>query len=281
MDFIKEIGNSRSYTFHSHTEFCDGHAQMEAFAREAVSRGFSHYGFSPHSPVPIESQCNMTTANVAHYTSEFHRIRDTYGDRVKFYRGMEIDYLGPQWGPSHPYFKSLGLDFAIGSVHFIPAQDGTLVDIDGRYENFRGKMERFFKNDIRYVVETFYSQSCLMVEAGGFDIIGHLDKVGHNAGHFCEGIEEQSWYCTLLSDLIDKVIGSGITVEINTKALAEHNRLFPAVKWWRRLVEAGVPIVINSDAHVPALIDAGRHEAFAILDDIVANCKLSNQNSEQ
>ena len=26
MDFLKEIGTSKLYTFHSHTEFCDGRA---------------------------------------------------------------------------------------------------------------------------------------------------------------------------------------------------------------------------------------------------------------
>ena len=30
MDFIKLINGSRLYNFHSHTEFCDGHATMES-----------------------------------------------------------------------------------------------------------------------------------------------------------------------------------------------------------------------------------------------------------
>ena len=116
MDFLKETGTSKLYTFHSHTEFCDGRAQMEAFAREAVKRGFTHYGFSPHSPVPIESPCNMKVADVDRYFAEVERIRRAYGDRCRFYAGMEIDYLGDDWGPSSPYFATLPLDYAIGSV---------------------------------------------------------------------------------------------------------------------------------------------------------------------
>ena len=38
MDFIRELNDSTLYTFHSHTEFCDGRAQMEAFARRAAAR---------------------------------------------------------------------------------------------------------------------------------------------------------------------------------------------------------------------------------------------------
>lgn len=265
IDFLKLIGDSRLYTFHSHTEFCDGRAQMEAFAREAVSRGFTHYGFSPHSPVPIESPCNMHRDKVPVYLAEVDRIRRDHGDRVMFLAGMEVDYLGDDWGPSNDYFASLGLDYTIGSVHFIPAQDGALVDIDGHFDSFCRKMRVNFRDDIRYVVETFYSQSIKMVEAGGFDIIGHLDKVGHNASHYCPGIESEHWYRALADELIDHVIESGVTVEINTKAYAEHGRFFPATPLLKRLVSAHTPIIVNSDAHVPALIDASRDAAYALL----------------
>lgn len=267
MDFIAETGQSTRYTFHSHTEFCDGRAQMEAFAREAVRRGFTHYGFTPHSPVPIASPCNMTQENVPRFLAEVERIRRDYADSgCRFYAGMEIDYLGDEWGPASDYFRTLPLDYSIGSVHFIPSQDGEYVDIDGRYESFRRKMSEKFHNDLRYVVETFYSQSHRMLDAGGFDIIGHLDKVGHNASHHSPGIENEKWYLDLVEGLIDHVIDSGVTVEINTKAFVDHgHRLFPAERHIPRLLEAGVPMIVNSDAHVPALIDASRDYALALI----------------
>lgn len=267
---LADICDSRRYTLHSHTEFCDGRATMEAFARKAVEDGFTHYGFSPHSPITIPSPCNMLRDNVARYDEEYRRIRNTYGDRVKFYRAMEIDYLGDEWGPAHEYFASLHLDYTIGSVHFIPCQSGEYVDIDGNFENFRKKMDKYFHNDIRYVVETFYSRSCRMVEAGGFDIIGHLDKVGCNAGYFQPGIESEQWYQALLDDLIHRVTDAGLVVEINTKAWHQHNRMFPHTDKWEKLVDAGIRLVVNSDVHVPALINAGRDEAYAMLDRIAA-----------
>ena len=62
-------------------------------------------------------------------------------------------------GPSHSYFRDLGLDYSIGSVHFIPTQNGTLVDIDGNFERFSDNMQRNFNGDIRYVVDTYFRQS--------------------------------------------------------------------------------------------------------------------------
>lgn len=270
MDFLKELGGSRKYTFHSHTQFCDGRAQMEAFAREATARGFTHYGFSPHCPIPIESPCNMRRGDVGVYLQEVERIRREYGRSCRFYASMEVDYLGEKFGPAHPDIAAPGLDYVIGSVHFIPDRQGREVDIDGRFDSFRRKMAQHFDGDIRYVVETFYARSMAMVDAGGFDIIGHLDKVGQNASYFREGIEEEAWYQELVNALIDKIISRGdITVEINTKAYAEHGgRLFPHPRHWQRLLDAGVPLIVNSDAHVPALIDASRDVAFAMLDQM-------------
>lgn len=281
MDFIKELGGSTRYNFHSHTEFCDGRAQMEAFAREAVKQGFTHYGFSPHSPIPIESPCNMAKHNVPLYLAEVERIRRDYGDKCRFYAAMEIDYLDDSWGPAITYFRELPLDYRIGSVHFIPSQDGEFVDIDGHFEGFARKMHRYFHDDIRYVVETFYSQSRKMVLAGGFDILGHLDKIGHNASLYKPGIEEEDWYRSLVNDLIDLAIEKGLTIEINTKAYATtapagapghpagnpdgQGRLFPSKRYLSKLVGSGVTLLINSDAHVPVLIDASRSEVARML----------------
>ena len=55
IDFKNIAATSQLYNFHSHTQFCDGHAEMPEFAAKAAEMGFSHYGFSPHSPVPKES----------------------------------------------------------------------------------------------------------------------------------------------------------------------------------------------------------------------------------
>ena len=267
MDIIATIGDERLYTFHSHTNYCDGHATVADMARAAVEAGFSHYGFSPHSPVPIESPCNMKAADVAAYLADVEFVRKRYADSgYRFYAGMEIDYLGPQWGPSSPYFATLGLDFSIGSVHFIPAPDGTLVDIDGRFENFKRKMAAHFDNDIEYVVRTFFRQSAQMIEAGGFDILGHFDKVAQNASYFSPGIEDSSIFRKEVSALIDLIIARKPIVELNTKSLVDHGRFFPSERYIPCLLDAGIKIIVNSDAHYPDKINASRSEAFLILD---------------
>ena len=260
------ILSTTRYNLHSHTQFCDGRGTMDQFARAAVAAGIRHYGFSPHSPVPFDTPCNMKADDVPAYLAEVERIRKKY-DTVQFYAGMEIDYLGPDWGPAHPYFAGLDLDYSIGSVHFLPAKSdpSRFIDVDGRPERFVQYMHEYFDDDIEYVVEEFYRRSSAMVRAGGFDILGHLDKIGANASYYLPGIERRRRYLDALNALVDDVIASGVCVEINTKSLAQTGRLFPRETVVARLYRAHVPLLVNSDTHYPDLINAGRPYALSLL----------------
>ncbi len=205
MNLKEIISSTRNYNFHSHTQFCDGRESMAIMAAAAVEAGMKHYGFTPHSPIPIESSCNMLMTDVEAYHAEFIRLKSEYRDRINLYFSMEIDYLGDKWGAMAPFFDTLPLDYRLSSVHFIPSltNPGEEVDVDGRPASFAKKMVSHFDNDIRYVVDTFYARTIEMIEAGGFDIIGHFDKIGFNADSFCPGIENETWYKRHIDNVID------------------------------------------------------------------------------
>lgn len=267
IDFREITKTSKLYNFHSHTQFCDGRAAMEQFVVEAVKQGFTDYAFTPHSPIPFASPCNMSTSDVPTYIAEYNRLKSTYGGRINLYLSMEIDYIGKQWGASSEYFQKLPLDFRLSSVHFIPsfADSKEYIDIDGHFDSFRQKMGVYFNNDIESVVRSFYSQSIAMIEAGGFDVIGHFDKIGHNAGHFREGIENEAWYVALVEDTFEAIMDNHLIIEVNTKALKDHRRTFPNKQFYYLLKRYNAPLLINSDAHYPELINAGRIETMETL----------------
>lgn len=263
---LKEIISSTDrYNFHTHTQYCDGRATMTQMARAAVRAGIKHLGFSPHSPLPFETSCNMTIGSVADYFMEIDQIRQEFGDELNVYRGMEIDYLSPNVGPSSEFYRKMYLDFSIGSVHFIKNQKGEYVDVDGKFESFKEKMNLYFEGDINYVVKEFYRASREMLALGQFDILGHFDKISQNASYYKPGIEDKPWYRELVNHYIDEIIASGVIVEINTKARVEHGRFFPNEKYWKRLIDAKVPLMVNSDCHYPEKIDLSRREAFELL----------------
>lgn len=252
---------------------------MARFVAVAVSAGMKHLGFTPHSPIPISSPCNMRMEKVGDYIAEFRRLKEEYAGTINLYMSMEIDYLGSLWGAASPFFSEVPLDYRLSSIHFIPTPDGKeLIDVDGSPAGFIEKMHKYFDDDIRYVVDTFYSHTLAMIEAGGFDMIGHFDKIGFNASHFQKGIEEESWYRKHIDNVIDALTGTDIVVEINTKAWEAPvgssdeakacyiPRLFPSAATIRRLRDAGQPLAVNSDVHYPERITTGRKAAFEIID---------------
>ena len=126
--------------YHSHCDFCDGKAPMEAFVKEAVAEGFSAYGVSSHAPLPFPSHYTMVKERVPEYLQEIACLRALYGDRIELYAGMEIDYLDKDSHPANAYFQSLPLDYRIGSVHLIYTDEGRLIDTDTGSEHFHASI---------------------------------------------------------------------------------------------------------------------------------------------
>ncbi len=251
--------------YHSHCDFCDGHAPMEAFVQEAIQQGFVAYGFTSHAPFPVNNNCNMKRERLSAYLTEFQRLKNLYAKQIELYIGLEIDFLDDDFHPGIDYFCNQPLDYRIGSVHYIVAPDGTPIDTDGSPERFKGYVDFYFDGDVDEVVRRFYQSSRRMLEWGGFDILGHFDKIGLNASYYRSGLDNEPWYKELVYDYLNEIAHKDILVEINTKAWERRNRLFPHIDYFKLMREAGMRVVVNSDAHYPEKINWGRDAAFQAL----------------
>lgn len=254
-----------NYNFHSHTQFCDGRADIAAMAAAAADAGMEAWGVSPHSPICVESPCNMTTEDMEEYLAAVAREKERFDGRMRVLTSLEIDYISRDFGPHIDYFQNLPLDYRLGSVHFVPTQEGVPVDCDGSAERFARNLKERYHGDLRYVVEKYYEQVLTMLELGGFDIICHFDKIAGNAFAVDPAIEDQGWYEALVRDVISHAQSAGVLVEINTKAIFERERFYPADRWWRLLLERRLPLCVNSDAHYTEKVNLGRPEALARL----------------
>lgn len=264
-----------NYNYHSHTEYCDARASMREMAAAASATGLEIWGFSPHSPIATKSKCNMTRNSVPSYLEEASCLQEEYEGRMIILKSMEVDFLSPDFGPHLDYFQKLPLDYIIGSIHFVPNQDGIPLDCDGNFERFFKYLKDGFGGDLRYVVEKFFEQELLMIERGGFHILGHFDKIAGNASKADPTIEQQGWYLALIDDVIRMAKERDLIIEINTKSIFDKGRFFPSENIWSRLVDSSkgekmsslinTGILVNSDAHYPDKVNNGRPEAFAKL----------------
>lgn len=242
---------------HSHTEFCDGRASMAEMARAAHEAGFTLWGVSPHSPICCPSGANMKKDDMDSFLTEASRLKKKYKGKMTFLTGMEIDYVSEEFGPHTEFFRSLPLDYRIGSVHFVRTQDGRPVDVDGPAERFLKYLDSEYHGDIRYVAETYFAMEIEMLEKGGFDIIGHLDKIGDNGNHAQFDLEDEPWYAELVEKVIAKAAEKNILIEINTKKFDTGQRFFPAERWWPLLKKYNAKLILSTDAHYPDKVAAG------------------------
>lgn len=241
---------------------------MASIVEAAIKEGFKVWGITPHSPIPFDSNCNMLRTDVGRYIAGVRELQEKYGDGIRLLTGMEVDFLSRDFGSHIDYFQKLPLEYRIGSVHFVPNQDGRFIDCDGSAERFKKYLKAGFEGDLRYVVEKYFEQVLTMQELGGFEILGHFDKIIGNATAVDASIEEEGWYRSLIEDVVGKAADSGVIVEINTKAFESRGRFYPAERWWPMLKEAGLPIAINSDCHSPELTNLGRPAAIERLKNI-------------
>lgn len=255
--------------YHSHCNFCDGRSYPEDFVKFAIRYGFRAYGFSSHSPLPFETCWNMSKEDMDEYLAEITRLKKKYASQLEIYVGLEVDYLDKSYNASIPYFKNLPLDYRIGSIHFLPIAyplaEENMMCIDGSFHDFSCGVDRYYGGDIKRLIKHYYQSSCDMVEAGGIDIVGHLDKIYMN-GQRCTGFSvEADWYRHALCDYLDLIAEKGLIVEINTKNYIKKQELYPHELYLTALLERHIPIMVNSDSHYPDLVNDGREKAFCLL----------------
>ena len=249
--------------YHSHCLYCDGRANMEDFIRFAISEGFTSYGISSHAPLPFSTAWTMEWDRMDDYLSEFSRLKEKYADKIELAIGLEIDYLDEDSNPSLPRFQDLPLDYRIGSVHMLYSPEREIVDTPA--DTFRQLIDKHFDGDLDYVVHLYYKNLLRMVELGGFDIVGHADKMHYNASCYRSGLLDEPWYDTLVRGYFTAIAEHGYIVEINTKAYHELGTFYPNERYFTFLKELGVRVQVNSDAHYPERINNARAEALAAL----------------
>lgn len=251
--------------YHSHCSFCDGRAPLEDFIKEAIRQGFTSYGISSHAPLPFPTAWTMEWESVPDYLAGFNALKEKYKDRIELYVGMEIDYLNDESNPSIADFRRLPLDYRIGSVHLLYDNKGKVVDIDCSADKFARIVDEHFDGNVVHVIHSYFSRLLRMIELGGFDIVGHADKMHYNASVYRPGLLDESWYEDLMKQYYRTIADKGYMVEVNTKAFHLLGTFFPNKRYFGLLKEYGIPVQVNSDSHFPELINDGRPQALAAL----------------
>lgn len=253
--------------YHSHSTFCDGRSPMEEFVRFAIAKGVKKYGFSSHAPLPFTTQWTMPEEDFVDYRQEFYRLKEKYSSEIELFIGLEIDFIDGCSDADNGFFRDKKLDYSIGSVHYTDLLDNknNYWSVDGGFAEFDNGLQQFYKGNIRVATERFFEITNKMIEKGGFDIVGHVDKITYHGRKFRDFNVADKWYVNLMTNTLELIKNKGLLLEINTKSLREHGITYPHQFFYSLINEIGIPVMVNSDCHYPTNITDGFRETYKAL----------------
>jgi histidinol-phosphatase (PHP family) len=251
-----------TYTsLHTHTNFCDGKDDVETMCGAAFERGFASIGFSAHAPtehVIQKTDWHLPQARLAEYVDAVHSAGKHWAGKIAVYLGLEVDYIKGRMGPADRVYRELGLDYVIGSVHYVfPPSGGEPITVDSPKAEFERDLRVLFKGDGEVLASAYWDMEAEMIQDGGFDILGHLDLIKKNNPN-------DKWFSSRLyrkksAALIPLIVQSRSVVEVNTGGLNRGHTAepYPSPRLLTLLREASVPVTVTADAHETG--DLGGH----------------------
>jgi len=268
-------------SLHTHTVFCDGKDDVETMCRVAHNKGLAAIGFSAHAPIGktgLASNWHIKDQRLGEYIDEVRAARQRWEGKIAVYLGLEIDYIKGLRSALDRDIQSLGLDYLIGSVHYLLPPHGEPFTVDGPPEEVAKGIAEGFSGSGEAMMQAYWDAVLEMTALGGFDIVGHLDLVKkHNAAQRLFKMETE--YLRRAAEVVRVIAAGGYVVEVNTGGMNRGSitETYPSLEILRLLRQHNAPVMITADAHnahdldghYPAacqtLLDAGytSHVVFA------------------
>ena len=236
------VMNAVRTDYHIHTTLCH-HAVGDPieYVQAARRAGLTEIGFADHNPMPEQFDAwRMSTEDLPQYLEMVEGARST-GFPVRL--GLECDFVD---GYESWIEKLAGMaqwDYLIGSVHYIaPGWD---VD-NPKY------LARFKQYPVEEIWELYWKHYVRCIESGLFDFVAHPD-LAKKFGYRPAG-DLRRYYEPAVESLAEQ----NVAFEINTAGLRKDaEEIYPAPGFVEMAKQAGVPMLINSDAHAPEEVAYG------------------------
>lgn len=234
--------------YHIHSTFSDGSAAPEEYIPYARSAGLKEVGFSEHLTLFRDSlDWSMNSDSVKPYLKKIKDLKKTVND-ISVRTGLEVDYFPGKEKEISAFLKKLELDYVIGSVHYLG--DKT---VDMGPEFYKGK-------NIDTLFEVYFEQVINAAASGLFDIIAHCDLIR------IYGFKPVQDAGLLYKKLARSFKEHDVVFEINTNG---RNRpigdFYPDRKFLKIFRDEGVPVCVNSDAHMPSRVSQYFDEAYDLV----------------
>ncbi len=219
--------------YHTHTARCR-HADGEdrEYVEAAIKNGIKYLGFSDHAPYPNSSvgshRMRMCTEEAEEYVKSILSLRDEYKGQIEIYLGFETEYFPALYEEYKKFISQFPIDYLILGQHFVPQEK------NGKYVGAPFIEEEYLKLYVDLCIEA--------INTGDFTYIAHPDVVNFKG--------DKNVYLAHMSRLVSAMKEKNIPAEFNLLGFASY-RHYPTSEFFALAKEAGLPVILGSDAHTP------------------------------
>jgi histidinol-phosphatase (PHP family) len=234
--------------YHTHSHFSDGKASPDEYIAPALLAGLSEIGFSEHLVLTDDQQdWSIKRTDIPEYINKIKTLRDRNKD-IKIKTGFEVDYLPGKEDEIKSLIQQLDLDYVIGSVHYLGE---STVDLS----------PEFYKNkNIDHLFEEYFDQVCAAIATGLFDIIAHCDLIRIFGCKF--SADPEPFYRKIAKKMKEYDVAFEVNTNGRNRPLAD---FYPDRRFLHVFRDEGVPVCVNSDAHLPLRVGQFFDEAYDLL----------------
>lgn len=216
---------------------------LKEYIEKAQEKGISELGISEHAYFFSETKHILSNAwvdNRRHlhfeqYQSFFDEAREK-GLPVKM--GIEMDFTPGKEEEMEQFIDEHPFDYVIGSVHWI---DNWGIDLSIHKDEYD-------QRNIKDVYTKYFDQIVTLAESQLFDFVGHIDLI-KIFGHIPK---DKQFLDHEYDRVVESLVNSNTCIEISTAGLRKPvGEIYPDPTFLQKCFDAGVEIVLSSDAHEP------------------------------
>ena len=232
-------------------------ANAETYREQATERGIGELGVAEH--------IHRFHQALAIWDHPFWRMFavDDLDDYCTFVRdetdlrlGIEMDWISGREDRIANVLDERDWDYVVGSVHFL---EDKALDMDEWTVWLRGESaDRIWKR--------YFDALAASGESGLFDILAHPDlvKIWGRDKPLPDGDLRRFYY-----PAVERLAECDVAIELSTAGLRKPvGEIYPAREFLEMVVDAGLPIALSSDAHVPDQLGHEYDQALELMESV-------------